>query len=164
MSKIRYIRSGGQSGVDRAALDVARQYGLEICGWCPRGGWAEDCQTPPGLLVDYPELRETPSDGTAQRTLWNMHDADAILTIMPVSSQESPGTELGVKEGISLKKPMLTVREAEDVPAILSWLKDLPDDLDLSVGGPRASECPSAYDVTAEILRELLTKLGYNES
>ena len=81
--KIRKIRTGGQSGVDRAALDVARELNIEICGWCPRGGWAEDYTTPPGLLSDYPELTETPSAGTTQRTLWNMRDADAILTIIP---------------------------------------------------------------------------------
>ena len=38
--KIRRIRTGGQSGVDRAALDVARELNIEICGWCPRDGWA----------------------------------------------------------------------------------------------------------------------------
>ena len=32
------IRSGGQSGVDRAALDFARKHNIEICGWCPKGG------------------------------------------------------------------------------------------------------------------------------
>ena len=77
-NKIKRIRTGGQTGVDRAALDTARKYGIEICGWCPKGGWAEDCPLPPGLLADYPELRETPSAGTSQRTRWNMRDTDAI--------------------------------------------------------------------------------------
>ena len=39
-NKIRRIRTGGQSGVDRAALDVARELNIEICGWCPR---ASEC-------------------------------------------------------------------------------------------------------------------------
>ena len=69
-NKIKYIRSGGQTGVDRAALDTARKYGIEICGWCPKGGWAEDYSSPPGLLAEYPELKETPSAGTSQRTRW----------------------------------------------------------------------------------------------
>ena len=51
MKRIRKIRSGGQTGVDRAALDAARQCGLKICGWCPKGGWAVDCPEPPGLLA-----------------------------------------------------------------------------------------------------------------
>ena len=89
MVKTVKIRTGGQSGVDRAAMDFARECGLELCGWCPKGGWAEDYPEPPGLLRDYPELQETPSEGTEQRTRWNMRDADAILTIIPESSSES---------------------------------------------------------------------------
>ena len=73
--KIKRIRTGGQSGVDRAASDVARALNIEICGWCPRGGWAEDYVTPPGLLSNYPELTETPSEGTTQRTLWTFAKA-----------------------------------------------------------------------------------------
>ena len=46
---ITRIRSGGQSGVDRAALDFARKHNMEICGWCPKGGWAEDYPVAPGL-------------------------------------------------------------------------------------------------------------------
>ena len=83
MKRIRKIRSGGQTGVDRAALDAARQCGLKICGWCPKGGWAEDCPEPPGLLALYPELRETPSENVSQRTVWNVRDADATLIICP---------------------------------------------------------------------------------
>jgi hypothetical protein len=50
------LLSGGQSGVDRAALDAALARGIEYGGWCPRGGWAEDFQRPPGLLARYPKL------------------------------------------------------------------------------------------------------------
>lgn len=102
--KIAKIRSGGQSGVDRAALDFAIEHEIPYCGWCPNGGWAEDYPDPPGLLRDYPELQETPSSGTEQRTKWNMRDADAILTIIPESSAESKGTEVGLEEGEHLSK------------------------------------------------------------
>ena len=164
ISIIKRIRSGGQSGVDRAALDIARRYGVETCGWCPKGGWAEDYPSPPGLLADYPELRETPQEGTSQRTRWNMRDADAILTILPEGSMESPGTMLGVKEGSLLEKPMFTATGLEDVPDILSWLNTLsgnmfPDGIELCVGGPRASECGKAYDIASEILGSVLKAL-----
>lgn len=159
MKKIRTIRSGGQSGVDRAAMDVARKFNIEICGWCPKGGWAEDYPDPPGLIADYPELMETPSEGTSQRTMWNMRDADAILTIMPTGSRESKGTEIGVLEGEHLHKPMFTACGTEDVPGIVAWLNTLPDGLDLSVGGPRASECGDAYEVTVKILNEVFKDL-----
>ncbi|HAH64402.1 MAG TPA: hypothetical protein DCL72_02745, partial [Rhizobiales bacterium] len=51
------IVSGGQTGVDRAALDVATEKNIPYGGWCPKGGWAEDLQDPPGLLALYPNLR-----------------------------------------------------------------------------------------------------------
>ena len=159
-NKIKRIRSGGQTGVDRAALDVARKYHIEICGWCPKGGWAEDYPSPPGLLAKYPELKETPSSGTAQRTRWNMRDADAILTIMPESSAESKGTQVGLQEGILLQKPMYTARGLEDIPEIMAWLETLPDNLDLCVGGPRASEYSEAYQMTVEILSDVLEEFS----
>lgn len=161
--KIICIRSGGQTGVDRAALDIARKYHIEICGWCPKGGWAEDCPSPPGLLAEYPELRETPSAGTSQRTRWNMRDTDAILTILPESSGKSKGTLIGLQEGILLQKPMYTARGPEDIPGITEWLDRLPDALDLCVGGPRAGECPAAYQITAEIMSGILQALQYRK-
>ncbi len=159
MATIRFIRSGGQTGVDRAALDMARRHHISICGWCPKGGWAEDSPDPPGILKDYPELQETPSKETSQRTLWNMRDADAILTIMPESSRQSEGTELGLQEGADLNKPMFTASDVSDVPGITAWLSSLPDELDLAIGGPRASECAEAYDMTAKILEAVLGQL-----
>ena len=168
---ITRIRSGGQSGVDRAALDTARKYNIEICGWCPKGGWAEDYPEAPGILAEYPELRETPEAAPWQRTLWNMRDADAILTIEPESSGESKGTDLGVQEGVRLEKPMFTAHSAEDAPEISAWLKSLAagraagpdaaggaDGIELCVGGPRASECPDGYRVTAEILEKVFER------
>ena len=155
--KISRIRTGGQSGVDRAAMDFAKENGIPLCGWCPKGGWAEDYPDPPGLLTDYPELTETPSDGTEQRTRWNMRDAEAILTIVPKDSASSPGTEVGLEEGAVLSKPMYTAEGMEDVPDIISWLQDLPDGTRLCIGGPRASECPETYDFAMKMLRSIFS-------
>ena len=178
---IARIRSGGQTGVDRAALDTARRYNIEICGWCPRGGWAEDCPEAPGILAEYPELKETPEVEPWQRTLWNMRDADAILTIVPEGSGVSEGTDLGVQEGIRLGKPMFTARGVEDAAKIAAWLRslaaggvaesgvvegsdavpglDYANGIELCVGGPRASECPEGYRMTMEILEKVLEEL-----
>ena len=157
-NKIARIRTGGQTGVDRAAMDIARELGIPLCGWCPKGGWAEDYLEPPGLLKDYPELEETPLAGTKQRTEWNMRDADAILTIIPENSKESKGTDVGLEAGKRLAKPMITVSGIENVKDIIQWLNQLSDGITLCVGGPRASECESAYNVTKEILSEVLKK------
>ena len=159
MKKIRTIRTGGQSGADRAAMDTAIRYHIPVCGWCPKGGWAEDYPIPPGLLADYPQLMETPSEGTAQRTLWNMRDAEAILTVMP-GGAESEGTDLGAGEGMRLGKPMYTAAGMVDADGILAWLESLPDGLDLCVGGPRESEWPGIYRLTEHILDRVFRKLA----
>ena len=156
MKKIKAIRSGGQTGVDRAALDVAKKFGIPICGWCPKNGWAEDYPSAPGVLKDYPELQETPSEGTVQRTEWNMRDADAILTIIPGGSLPSPGTDIGLSIGEGMGKPMLTVSGEADILRIKDWLESLPDGIELCVGGPRASESNRAYDITEQILTAIL--------
>ena len=87
------IISGGQTGVDRAALAVAIERGMSWGGWCPKGGWAEDFPHPPGLLFKYPALRETPCARPEQRTEWNVRDSDAILIIAdPKGLSVSKGT------------------------------------------------------------------------
>jgi hypothetical protein len=63
MARMLKVVSGGQTGVDRAALDAARFVGLPCGGWCPRGRLAEDGPIDPS----YP-LVETPSADYAQRT------------------------------------------------------------------------------------------------
>ena len=160
--KISRIRTGGQSGVDRAAMDFAREWNIPLCGWCPKGGWAEDYPEPPGLLRDYPEMTETPSEGTEQRTKWNIRDCDASLTIIPWGSGPSEGTETGLEEGRNLGKPMFTATSLEDIPDIVQWLRSLPDGIELGVGGPRASECSEAYDAAKAILNEVADILVRN--
>ena len=142
---ITRIRSGGQSGVDRAALDFGRKHNIEICGWCPKGGWAEDYPEAPGVLALYPELKETPEAEPWQRTLWNMRDAQAILTIMPESSGESKGMWSLALGG-----------EFETGAADVMSGTDAVFGIELCVGGPRASECPEGYQVTMEILEKVL--------
>jgi hypothetical protein len=70
------VVSGGQTGVDRAALDAALALGLPIGGWCPLGRRTED-----GPVPDRYPLRETPSADYAERTEWNVRDSDATLIL-----------------------------------------------------------------------------------
>ncbi len=155
MAKIKMIRSGGQSGVDRAALDAARSCKITICGWCPKGGWAEDDPDPPGVTARYPELQETPSIRVEQRTVWNVRDADATLIIAPEPSGASPGTELTAKAATAFGKPCLIVRREDDAQEVLVWLAGLGDELILNIAGPRESECPGAYAKAIQLLTKV---------
>ena len=76
MALLRRVVSGGQTGVDRAALDVAIALGFAHGGWCPAGRLAEDGP----IDARYP-LRETPSADPSQRTEWNVRDSDATLVL-----------------------------------------------------------------------------------
>lgn len=160
------VRSGGQTGVDRAALQVARELGLAYTGWCPRGGWAEDHAVPPGVRAEFPELRETPSVDPAQRTAWNVRDADATLILCPTNVLEaSPGTRFTRVCAQSIfEKPWLRA-DPEGGGELAAWLelrmRERGDrTLDLNVAGPRESELPGIGARAALGLRRLLAGLA----
>src|SRR3990167_2671567 len=69
-------KKGGQTGVDRAALDVALELGILCGGWCPNGRKAEDGAIP----ARYP-LQELPSGGYRQRTKRNVRESDGTLIL-----------------------------------------------------------------------------------
>ncbi len=147
------IISGGQSGVDRAALDVAIARGIPYGGWCPKGGWAEDMPEPPGLLARYPHLRETPSADPAERTAWNVRDSDACLILVDAGGVAvSGGTALAETLAAQYGKPLLVadVGAADAAAQVRAWLTallahagDAP--FRLAVGGPRESEARGIY-------------------
>jgi Circularly permutated YpsA SLOG family len=157
------IIAGGQSGVDRAALDAAIALGLPYGGWCPRGGWAEDFPRPPGLLARYPQLKETPSSDPAQRTEWNIRDADATLILLAAGGlAASPGTALGRALAEKYGKPLLVVDVDEEraVAVARAWLHGLiaahKGTFTLGVGGPRESEARGIYKRAGEVVRQVL--------
>ncbi len=162
------IVSGGQTGVDRAALDQAIARGITYGGWCPQGGWAEDMPRPPGLLAKYPDLRETASRDPAQRTEWNARDSDACLILVGGGGVAvSGGTALAEKLAAQYGKPLLVVDVgAADAAAaqVRTWLDALlaahagEAPFRLAVGGPRESEAKGIYGKAREILREILQR------
>ena len=153
------IISGGQSGVDRAALDVAIERGLPWGGWCPKDGRAEDFPDPPGILARYRELRETPLSDPAQRTEWNVRDSDAILIVVDRTGLSvSKGTSAAKEWADCLSKPLLVVEVSQPDAAtqVAVWLQELRRqfgaDLKLGVGGPRESEAPGIYAIARRLL------------
>lgn len=150
---LQKIVSGGQTGVDRAALDVALAHDVPVDGWCPKGRRAED-----GSIPDRYPLRETPSDGYAQRTAWNVRDSDGTLIIAPTPL--SGGTALTQEEAKKRGKPVLHVRPSDPVPVpmIQAWGHVNVVQV-LNVAGPRASEVDGIYEAACDILDALMTTL-----
>jgi hypothetical protein len=146
------IVSGGQTGVDRAALDVAMERGMPWGGWCPKGGWAEDFPDPPGLLAQYPHLRETQLPHPLQRTEWNIRDSDATLIITDSEGMAvSVGTKRGQQWAHQYGKPLLVIdaTKTDAAARAAQWVKAQLQrfgvDMTLSIGGPRESEAPGIY-------------------
>lgn len=156
MSRVLRVVSGGQTGVDRAALDAAIDLGIPYGGWCPAGGWAEDHEHPPGLLVRYPGLRETPGAHPATRTRWNVRDSDATLVLLPTGGTASGGTELTVRCADELSRPHLVATPGE-TERIRRWLDSQRDGLTLNIAGPRESEVPGSYVAAYDALRFMLS-------
>lgn len=159
------IVSGGQSGVDRAALDAALALAIPYTGFCPRGGWAEDLTQPPGLLARYPLLRETPLADPAQRTEWNVRASDALLILTGGGGlAASPGTTLAHERAARGGKPMLVLSldEADAAARATRWLDGILSawrdaaPLKLGIGGPRESEASGIYAKAVVLLQDVL--------
>ena len=155
--------SGGQSGVDRAVLDVAEASGVAYGGWCPKGGWAEDFPQPPGLPARYPNLKQTPLADPAQRTEWNVRDADACMIIMDAGGlPASRGTALARDLADRYAKPLMVVdlQEPDALQHAAGWLRTQREafgsGLNLAIGGPRESEAAGIRECAAAFIRALL--------
>src|SRR5262249_2795797 len=145
------IRSGGQTGVDRAALDVALELGLPCGGWCPRGRRAEDGPIDPR----YP-LQETPWHGYPQRTEWNVRDSDGTLVL--TRGAPDRGTALTIELAKRYRKPHL-VLDLSDQPdaaaaAVRTWTEQNGVRA-LNVAGPRESSRPGIHAEAVSFLREV---------
>ncbi len=159
MLLVSRILSGGQTGVDRAALDVAVSMSIEYGGWCPLGGWAEDMPNPPGVLAQYDNLRETPDRRPAQRTEWNVRDSDATLILY--ASQGigcSTGTVFTQEQAQQYCKPalVLDVGDYGSLDLARVWLATLNSEIALNIAGPRESESPGIYDASRYFIADLL--------
>ena len=143
------IVSGGQTGVDRAALDVALELGIPCGGWCPRGRKAEDGTIP----LRYP-LQEADSAAYSQRTVLNVRDSDGTLIL--VGGPIRGGTSLTRKTADRLGKPCLVVdvRSAPDCPTVRGWLRDHAIGV-LNIAGSRGSQQPGVKRAATRFLREL---------
>lgn len=155
------IISGGQTGVDRAALDVAIGLGIPHGGWCPKGRKAED-----GKLDDRYELMETESEDYSERTKRNIRDSDATLIIVPSTPiQVTDGTILTIHEVKEKSKLFLIVdlSEKEMIKEIADWILNNNIQI-LNIAGPRESQSPGIYQSSSKILFEVLELVLTNKN
>jgi hypothetical protein len=144
------IVSGGQTGVDRAALDVALTLGLPCGGWCPRGRRAED-----GTVPERYPLRETPWHGYPQRTEWNVRDSEGTLVLTAGATDR--GTALAVRVAERLRRPCLRLDlDADPSPGeVRDWARTWQIRV-LNVAGSRESSAPGIHDRAVRFLQAVL--------
>ena len=149
------IISGGQTGVDRAALDVALRHGIESGGWCPAGRLDEF-----GRIPDHYPVRELSGGGFTERTLQNVKDSDGTVVIYP--RELRGGTEQTVRFCVDLNRPHQLV-DASEISAesaarlIGDFVRGNTIGI-LNVAGPRQSEWAEGYDYAFRALSDFLDK------
>lgn len=147
------IISGGQTGADRAALDVAIKVGLPYGGWIPKGRLTED-----GPLSDEYHLQEMPTKDYPKRTEKNVVDSDATVIIS--HGKLTGGSDFTRKMAEKHSKPWLHLDMAKmslayAVRLMKTWLTD-NGIRTLNVAGPRASKDSEIYNVTVKVLEGVL--------
>jgi hypothetical protein len=157
MAKLNKVVSGGQTGVDQAALRAAQKCNLAIGGWCPPG---RECES--GIIPsDFP-LRETaqerspdaPNIPRSQRTEWNVRDSGATLILQPRShSKQDSGTNWTGRCAERYGRPLFICDPADPMATakIKEWLKALPIDT-LNVAGPSDGTVPGIGDQAYKLL------------
>jgi hypothetical protein len=155
MAKFKII-SGGQTGVDRAALDAALQTGTECGGWCPKGRLAED-----GTIPSRYPLSELKGAGYKERTLRNVINSDG--TVIIYFDSLSGGTEQTLLFCLNRKKPYLLIDATELSPVrtaerIQQFVAD-HSIIALNIAGPRASDEPLAYAYALKAINHFLGAL-----
>ena len=136
------IISGGQTGVDRAALDVALRHRFKCGGWCPAERLDEF-----GKIPDHYPVQELKSGGFSERTLQNVKDSDGTVVIYP--GELRGGTEQTIRFCADLKRPhrlidasKLSLERASELIADFVCENKIGI---LNVAGPRQSEWPEGY-------------------
>ena len=152
-ARIIKIISGGQTGVDRAAIDVAIELGFEYGGFCPKGRLAED-----GVILNKYNLTELSSSQYLMRTFENVQASDGTLIIH--AGTVSGGTMKTKDFCQMISKPFFEINLLEDLKKIPvnfdNWIKE-NHIIIMNVAGPRESET-SVYDSTFSLLMDLLSK------
>jgi hypothetical protein len=147
------IISGGQTGVDRAALDFAIRHGIPYGGFIPKGRWAEDGRIP----EHYHGLIETETSDPAERTRLNVAKCEAVLIV----SRGTPdgGTRLTIGLAKQFDKPFIHIDLAQSelfLDDLFHSCSTLVSCKETLIAGPRESKCPGIYDEALGFLESVL--------
>lgn len=161
---IKKIVSGGQTGVDRAALDAAIRLGMEYGGWCPKGRLDEKGVIP----SEYSCLTEIEGDFTRDqdnfdaRTVKNIIDSDGTLIIVPswpLPENIKDGTILTIEEIKRQDKPYYILNiEDRNISDCNNWIVELEIET-LNIAGPRESIAPGIYDISLTLIETSLIEI-----
>jgi Circularly permutated YpsA SLOG family len=154
---IEKIVSGGQTGADRAALDVAIEVGIAHGGWIPKGRKTEAERLPSKY-----DLKEMPTDGYPKRTEQNVIDSDGTLIIC--HGALTGGSEYTRKMADKHDKPWIHVDTSRiSVEAAVEFVRAWINGSDvkvLNVAGPSASKDPKIYGTTRRLLTVLFKMMS----
>ena len=149
------IISGGQTGVDRAALDLALSLGVAGAGWCPADRRDEN-----GIIPSHYPVHELSGGGYPERTARNVSDADGTVIIHfgPLHGGTKTTADCCAETG----KPRLLIDASHVSPSqgaeqLEEFIRTRRIEI-LNVAGPRASEWPQGYDFATRTLAEFLNQ------
>ena len=163
--RLKKIISGGQTGVDQAGLEAAKDLGYETGGHIPRGGRI-DGGFDPTLITKY-GLTETQATNYQERTELNVKNSD-LTVIFQRKGVKSPGSDLTIRLAKANKKPFIVI-STPDGPAAIAEFKAAIEKYNpetVNIAGHRESSSPDIQRWTRKVVNLAVTQLkeGFNES
>jgi hypothetical protein len=161
--RLQRVVSGGQTGVDIAALQAAQWARLPTGGWCPRG-WRTESGPQPELLREF-GLCEHESYRYPARTAANIRDSDGTLVI---ADNLDAGSRLTLELCAQMRKPCLHLNRAElsagdSIERVTEWLRSFPCAV-LNVAGNRESTAPGIERDAERFLCDLFAAVVNGET
>lgn len=150
------IIAGGQTGVDRAAMDFALANNISLKGWCPKGCIAED-----GIIDKKYKLTEVPQANPEFRTIKNIVESDAVLAF--VFKYPDKGTSFAIEYAKKIKKPFYMVFLKKKMQNRISGVIRFMNNNSfrwVNIIGPRESNSKGIYSETYLFLSELWNKIN----
>jgi hypothetical protein len=164
VARIEKIISGGQTGVDQAALNAAIALHINCGGWCPPNRICEN-----GKIPDHFPLKETPTERSetapnvprSLRTEWNVRDSDATLVIKPSDLKEDKGIEWTLRCIKSYKKPSLIIDPSENEAStkMKEWFNKYKIKI-LNIAGPSEKTYPGISSRTYKLFLNAFRHTG----